>query len=85
MSNADKTREKLLNSMRKTKAGSEQKEDNAGSSAQKESEKPASAPAASSSKPAKQSPVPAKKKSSKTPVMQGSSDPYQSRGRVWPD
>ena len=80
MASSDKTREKLLSSMRKTKDGSGKKEASATTEpAKKETAKPAAA-----NKPAKSAqkkPAPA----AKAKASSASSDPFQSSRRVWPD
>jgi hypothetical protein len=84
MSNADKTREKLLNSMRKTKAGNEQGEQ-ATETGNQPSPAKGESKSASRSKPARESaPKPSTAKP-KTRSRQQKSDPFQSGGRVWPD
>jgi hypothetical protein len=80
MSSTDKTRQKLMESMRKTKAGSASKSDTtttksdtkASSSASQS--KPAAKPAAAKRKPAARKPAP-----------KSGGDPYQAGRRVWPD
>lgn len=75
MSTKDKTREKLLNSMRKTKAVIDDQPDS--QQAHVETYAP---PAAKSGRKA------ASAKSGKAATQPAlASDPYQSRGRVWPD
>jgi len=70
---SDKTKEKLLSSMRKTKAGA--------------SETPA-APASKTVAPAAKAPAkakPAAKTKAKVPAKAPSADPFQSGQRIWPD
>jgi hypothetical protein len=80
MTTKDKTREKLLSSMRKTKAviGDQP---NAKQAHATTYAPPASKPAKVAASPAK--PAEATKSSSTRPSL--ASDPYQSRKRVWPD
>jgi hypothetical protein len=76
MSKSDKTRQKLMESMRRTKAGS--KTGN--------KDKPAKSQTAgvtSTTKSTKKPPTKAKKKTVKTAAYQN--DPYQYGQRVWPD
>ena len=73
MSTTDKTRQKLMESMRKTKAAASNKTD---------SNKPTSAPVAAP----KTKPVSRQKDPKKQSVkVQPGSDPYQSGRRIWPD
>ena len=78
MSSKDKTREKLMGSMRKTKAdagiGSNEQAKPAASTTA--ATPPAAKPAARSSTPANRPPQ---------PRTTGSADSYQSGRRVWPD
>jgi len=79
MSTKDRTREKLLNSMRKTKAVINDQPETRQSHAE------TYAPPAA--KPAKR-PAPTSAGQERPPVStpsEGVADPYQSRGRVWPD
>ncbi len=80
MNESDKTREKLVDSMRKTKSGSANKEQTKPTAEKTEPEK--TQPAASGNKSAR-----AEKKSSKPKTdNSGDVDAYQSRNRrVWPD
>lgn len=75
MTTSDKTRQKLVDSMRKTKAAS--------GSESGDSSKPAASvgPRAKSRKTGTKG----KTKTSPTPSRQGSADPYQAGRRVWPD
>ena len=83
MSTKDKTREKLVNSMRKTKAVINKQSDSKQAHAETYAPAPAkSAKAGKNAAPARAEEV-AKKLSSTRPETGG--DPYQSRGRVWPD
>mgnify|MGYP001550035235 FL=1 len=89
---SDKTREKLLSTMRKTKAGTSA--DNATA--------PATKGTAAKKKPAAKKKTPVKKKASKKPkstakaktvtiprakgkAKRAAADPYQAAGRIWPD
>jgi len=81
MSTKDKAREKLLNSMRKTKAVINDQPDS--KQAHAETYAPPAAKATTSRKPAparasKPEPAPAAHRAA-------SHDPYQSAGRIWPD
>jgi len=79
MSTKDRTREKLLNSMRKTKAVINDQPETRQSHA--ETYAPPAAKAA-------KKPTPASAEQERPPVSTPSeavADPYQSRGRVWPD
>ncbi|MDZ7661699.1 hypothetical protein [Thiohalophilus sp.] len=80
MSESDKTRQKLVDSMRKTKSDSADKAQSNPTSGKTEPEK--TPPAASGNKADK-----TVKKTAKTkPENSGAADPYQSRQRrVWPD
>jgi len=81
MSTADKTKQKLLDSMRKSKSGA--------------ARKPAAGTRAKTTKKATTRRAPAKKAAAKRPARatasmpavtcQASDDPYQSHGRIWPD
>ncbi len=78
MSESDKTRQKLVDSMRKTKSGTADKE-HANTTAEKTAPEKTQ-PAASENKASKAVKKPSKQKS------QNSVDAYQSmRRRVWPD
>jgi len=82
MSTRDKTREKLLNSMRKTKEVINDQPDS------KQAHAATYAPAAAKTSKSVKQAIPGKsKKIKKVPDLpvEYSSDPYQSRGRVWPD
>ena len=81
MSSTDKTRQKLMDSMRKTKAGSTSKSGTPKSDTKASSSAAQSKPAA---KPAAK-PAPAKRKPARQPVKKGGGDPYQVGRRVWPD
>jgi len=79
MSTKDRTREKLLNSMRKTKAVINDQPDTR--------QRHAETYAPPAAKPAKR-PVAARPEEVRSPVStpsEGVADPYQSHGRVWPD
>lgn len=69
MSTKDVAREKLLASMRKTKAAVEKQPET------KKAAEPTPAPA----------PAKAQAKTTEKPRVAAGADPYQSRGRVWPD
>jgi hypothetical protein len=81
MSTADKTKQQLLDSMRKSKSGA--------------ARKPAAGTRAKTTKKATTRRAPAKKAAAKRPARaaasmpavtwQASDDPYQSHGRIWPD
>jgi len=77
MSSTDKTRQKLMESMRKTKAGSASKSDTTTTSESKASSAGQSKAAAK--------PAPAKRKPARKPVPKTGGDPYQAGRRVWPD
>ncbi len=86
MSNSDKTREALLNTMVKTKTGTPANEVPAETAAEK-----TAAPAAT--KPVTRKKVASKKKTvaKRAPAVKAAkksgpaADPFQSKGRVWPD
>ncbi len=83
MTNADKTKEKLLDSMRRSKSGAARKQ-SAGTSTT--TTKKTSARRA----PAKAKATAQKQRAPEATVMmavtqQTSNDPYQSSGRIWPD
>ena len=75
MTSSDKTRQKLVDSMRKTKAAS--------GSESADSSKPATS-AGSRAKPRKTGSK-TKSKTSTTPARPNGGDPYQVGRRVWPD
>jgi len=80
MSQSDKTRQKLVDSMRKTKSGATGKDESTEVDEPKKTgqQTPQAEPAARSK--------PAAKKSEKKTVTSNEMDGYQSvRGRVWPD
>ena len=87
MSNADKTREMLVNSMVKTKSGSEAKP------AAKASAGAASKPAATTAKKktakkkavTRRTPAKARVHAKLSGRAQPAADPFQSKGRIWPD
>lgn len=81
MSQSDKTRQKLVDSMRKTKSGTTGKNESAEADEPKKAEQPAP-----KAQPATK-PKPAARKSEKKPVTTtNEADGYQSvRRRVWPD
>lgn len=76
MSSNDKTRQKLMESMRKTKAGTgkKSKEDDSKANSKAKDDKPER----------KKTKTAGKKKSSKPSLTTGA-DPYQSGRRIWPD
>ena len=81
MTTRDKTREKLLNSMRKTKAVINDQPDSKQAHADTyavPAPKPAKTAAPASSEAAPKPKIP-----SSRPLL--ASDPYQSQGRIWPD
>ncbi len=84
MTDTDKTREKLLSSIRKTKAGvaakSEQPSPAQGAPKRRKAVSPEASPA---EKPA--SPRPAPRKARRGTEQQQTRDPYQSGRRIWPD
>ena len=82
MSDTDKTREKLLSSIRKTKAGATAKTEPA-----PEPAKPAqpSTPARRSATPKAASTKSRASRSQRAPQRQDTTDPYQGGRRVWPD
>ena len=86
MSTKDKTREKLLNSMRKTKQVISDQPDSKQAHADTYATQ-AAPEAAKTTRAANQAPTTKSKQINKIPATttEHSSDPYQSRGRVWPD
>ncbi|MGD8559917.1 MAG: hypothetical protein PVF34_01580 [Gammaproteobacteria bacterium] len=82
MSTKDKTREKLVNSMRKTKAVINEQSDSKQEHAETYAPPPARPPKTAKSAKNTQSEE-ATEISSTRPAIDG--DPYQSRGRIWPD
>jgi hypothetical protein len=80
MSQSDKTRQKLVDSMRKTKSGATAKSESAATV------EPDKVDAVATKKPTASRTKPAPKRSGKKPVADNSVDSYQSvRHRVWPD
>lgn len=80
MSQSDKTRQKLVDSMRKTKSGSTGKNDAV------EADEPKTAPSRPPETASTVKTKPAPKRSEKKPVVSNAVDGYQSaRRRVWPD
>lgn len=80
MSQSDKTRQKLVDSMRKTKSG------NTGKSATVSADEPNKAQPSTQKAETPSRPKPAPKRSEKKPASTGDVDSYQSaRRRVWPD
>ena len=80
MSQSDKTRQKLVDSMRKTKSG------NTGKSGAVSPDEPNKVQAKTQKAETTSSPKPAPKRSEKKPVSTSDIDSYQSaRSRVWPD
>jgi len=86
MSNTDKTREALLNTMVKTKTGTPANEVSAEKSAEKTvapaAAKPVTTKKVVSKKKAVAKQAPARKAAKKSEPV---ADPFQSKGRVWPD
>lgn len=85
MTTADKTKEKLLDSMRRSKSGAARKQ-SAGTGTRATAAKKTSARRA----PAKAKAAAQKQRAPEVDVMmavtqQTSNDPYQSSGRIWPD
>lgn len=81
MSQSDKTRQKLVDSMRKTKSGTT--EDNESTSAEEQNKTKTPAPKKSS---AATGSSPAEKRNEKNTAGKNQTDGYQSvRRRVWPD
>ncbi len=83
MSNTDKTRRMLMNSMEKTKAGIRANQASAEPAAKKKTVARKKTTAKKTA--AKKAPV--KKTSARKPMAkpQAVTDPYQSKGRIWPD
>lgn len=80
MSQSDKTRQKLVDSMRKTKSGAAGKSESAATDESSKTQSPAPKPEAGASK------KPAPKRSEKKTADKNEVDSYQSvRRRVWPD
>ncbi|MGD8407158.1 MAG: hypothetical protein PVG50_04055 [Thiohalophilus sp.] len=80
MSQSDKTRQKLVDSMRKTKSG------NTGKSATVSADEPSKVQPRTQKAETPPNPKPAPKRSEKKPVSGSDVDSYQSaRRRVWPD
>lgn len=80
MSQSDKTRQKLVDSMRKTKSGATEEQESPAAEEQKKPESPA--PKKSTGTGSK----PAAKRSEKKTVSEKTTDGFQSvRRRVWPD
>lgn len=77
MTDTDKTREKLIGSIRKTKAAAEHRTPDTAPQPPAPASAPAPAPTPSRTAP----PPAAKTKAKSAPVR----DPYQSGRRVWPD
>ena len=91
MSNTDKTRQKLVNSMRKSKDAAvnapapRKGSAKTGSSAKTRAKPKKTAPAAPATGSKQDRPVAAKAATATGRARQAGADPYQSRGRVWPD
>lgn len=84
MSDTDKTRDKLLSSIRKTKAGAAAKSEEPGQAkATSRIAKPAAADTPQAAKPA--TPRSGQRKPRRPAEQPGSDDPYQKGRRVWPD
>jgi hypothetical protein len=80
MSQSDKTRQKLVDSMRKTKSGSTGKTGTESAAQQSKAQSKAAKPETTSNT------KPAPKRNEKKPVSGNQIDSYQSeRRRVWPD
>jgi hypothetical protein len=83
MSQSDKTRQKLVDSMRKTKSGATGKDDSAAADEPKKTETQAQAPKTTTAPKAKPA---AAKQTDKSKAATSEGDGYQSaRRRVWPD
>lgn len=82
MTTADKTKQKLLDSMRKSKSGAARKP--AAGTRAKTTQKATARRAPAKKADAPKRPAPAETVMPAT-TRQTSADPYQSRGRVWPD
>jgi len=80
MSSQDKTRSKLMDSMRKTKEGATAKSEPAVTTKSKEKKQPQQKKPAPAKKTARPAPVKVTKKKASTATGQ-----YQSGRRVWPD
>ncbi|MDY6980176.1 MAG: hypothetical protein SV201_09855 [Pseudomonadota bacterium] len=81
MSQSDKTRQKLVDSMRKTKSGTAEENEPAAEQEPKKTETPAPKKSTSST-----GSKPAAKRSEKKTASDSTTDGYQSaRRRVWPD
>lgn len=83
MSTKDKTREKLLNSMRKTKAVISEQPDS--KQAHAETYAPAPAKPARADRPAVSARVAGAREKFPASPLEAGNDPYQSHDRVWPD
>lgn len=80
MSSQDKTRSKLMDSMRKTKEGATAKSEPVATTKNKETKKPQQKKRAPAKKTASAKPKKVTKK-----VASAATGQYQSAGRVWPD
>lgn len=81
MSDTDRTREKLLSSIRKTKAGAAKTEQPSPAQEPPKGEQSAQAP--KTVKPAPSRPRP--RRTQQTAQRERMQDPYQSGRRIWPD
>ena len=81
MSSADKTREALMNTMVKTKTGAKTDESPANKAAAPTTAKPAAKKKAVAKKAPVKKAAPRKLATKSAPQA----DPFQSKGRVWPD
>jgi hypothetical protein len=81
MATADKTRQKLVDSMRKSKTGAASKPAGGGRAATARKAPARRAPARKAAQPQRPSAAAAMK----AVTWQASTDPYQSDGRIWPD
>lgn len=84
MSSTDKTREMLVNSMVKTKTGAQTNEPAKSGTGPAQATKTPAKPVAKK-KSAKKKAVAKRSTVKKKAAAQPAVDPYQSRGRVWPD
>jgi DNA-binding protein HU-beta len=87
MSSADKTREALMNTMVKTKTGAKTDESPANKAAAPITAKPAANKKATTRKKAVAKKAPVKKAATRKSATKSApqADPFQSKGRVWPD
>jgi hypothetical protein len=87
MSSADKTREALMNTMVKTKTGTQVDESPASKPAAPAAANPATQQKAASRKKVVAKKTPAKKTAARKSTAKSApqADPFQSKGRIWPD